>query len=32
MSDKFIEQVCIGVGIVTCFAFGVSLLLYWVLA
>jgi hypothetical protein len=32
MSDEFINQVLIGVGIVTTFAFGLSLLLYWVLS
>lgn len=32
MSDEFLDQVLIGVGIVTCIAFGFAALLYWVLA
>lgn len=32
MSDEFLDQVLIGVGIVTCIAFGLAALLYWVVA
>ena len=32
MSDDFLNQILIGVGIVTCIAFGLASLLYWVLA
>ena len=32
MSDEFLNQILIGVGIVTVFAFGLAALLYWMLA
>ena len=32
MSDEFLDQVLIGVGIVTCLAFGLAALLYWALS
>ena len=32
MSDEFLNQILIGVGIVTCIAFGIAAILYWVLA
>lgn len=32
MTDEFINQIFIGVGIVTCIAFGLAALLYWALA
>lgn len=30
MTDEFLNQVLIGVGIVTCFAFALAAILYWV--
>jgi len=32
MSDEFLNQILIGVGIVTCIAFGLAAILYWMLA
>jgi len=32
MSDDFLNQILIGVGIVTCIAFGIAALLYWALS
>lgn len=32
MTDEFLSQILIGVGIVTCIAFGLAAILYWVLA
>ena len=32
MSDEFLDQVLVGVGIVTCIAFGLAAILYWVLS
>jgi hypothetical protein len=32
MSDEFLDQVLIGVGIVTVISFGLAAILYWVLA
>ena len=32
MTDDFLNQTLIGVGIVTCIAFGLAALLYWALA
>ena len=32
MKDQFLHQVFVGVGIVTCIAFGLAALLYWVLS
>lgn len=32
MTDEFLNQILIGVGIVTCIAFGLAALLYWMLA
>ena len=32
MTDEFLSQTLIGVGIVTCIAFGLAAILYWVLA
>jgi len=32
MSDEFLDQVLIGVGIVTVISFGLAAILYWVLS
>ena len=32
MTDEFLNQILIGVGIVTCIAFGLAALLYWALS
>lgn len=32
MTDEFLNQILIGVGIVTCIAFGFAAILYWVVS
>jgi hypothetical protein len=32
MKDDFLNQILIGVGIVTCISFGLAALLYWVVS
>ena len=32
MSDDFLNQILIGVGIVTCIAFGLAAFLYWAMS